>query len=291
MGETVELMNAPEAGITIISDDNTSLLIIDTSLFFLPPGYSCLTLEVENSCGIVFAPGSGTPNVGVGPGCSLTQGFYGNLRGKFLGIPGIQLADGLLKQTDPQSGQPGLTVGVLGLASLTFGPDDVLCLVRRLPAGGPATTLPSADISFVGSADGTCDMVPIAVPLDRKGDKFRNVLLGQTITLALNTRLSSNLPGFPLSETFCTQGAIWQPDGTFMIADKSTIQQHTLPAKVLQALADLGLPSPVEGLLELANRALAGLDTGGANLSQINSAVTTINEAFDECRFWVQCPE
>jgi len=37
-------------------------------------------------------------------------------------------------------------------------------------------------------------------------------------------------------------------------------------------------------VLELANRALAVLPTGGASLSDINAAVDAINRGFDECR-------
>src|SRR5437016_14261974 len=58
----------------------------------------------------------------------------------------------------------------------------------------------------------------------------------------------------------------------------------SVPASVLSALANLGLAPTVEGLLELANRALAVLPTGGASLSDINGAVDAINRGFDECR-------
>jgi hypothetical protein len=42
-------------------------------------------------------------------------------------------------------------------------------------------------------------------------------------------------------------------------------------------------------LIELANRALAGQPTGGASLTDINTAVDNFNEAFDECQFVVYC--
>jgi len=60
---------------------------------------------------------------------------------------------------------------------------------------------------------------------------------------------------------------------------------------VLDALSDLGLQGDVAGLLELANRGLAGEPTGGASISQINQAVDAINRGFDKCRFLTCCGE
>jgi hypothetical protein len=41
----------------------------------------------------------------------------------------------------------------------------------------------------------------------------------------------------------------------------------------------------VANLFDLANKALGGETTGGASLSEINDAVSAINEGFDGCRF------
>jgi hypothetical protein len=53
----------------------------------------------------------------------------------------------------------------------------------------------------------------------------------------------------------------------------------------------LGSKATYGGLLELANELLGGMhaDQNGL-LGAVNTAVSTINEAFDECR-WVACPE
>ncbi len=148
--------------------------------------------------------------------------------------------------------------------------------------------------------------------LPLKSGKFLNVLLGQTIALSLNVRLDPFLPGFELSETFCTAGLIPGTDGVLGVtpagpdliigtaddytsddaADMDDVQMFEIPASVLEALAseDLGIDSvTVGGLLELANRALAGLDTGGASLPDINKAVDAINRGFDECRIPLAC--
>ena len=50
-----------------------------------------------------------------------------------------------------------------------------------------------------------------------------------------------------------------------------------------------GLHKTVNGLLELANRGLAGQSTGAASLSNINAAVDAINRGFDGCRFLICC--
>jgi len=214
--------------------------------------------------------------------CSLTQGFYGNQRGRFNGIPGVTLVESLLSLGNLVVGKPG--------ASLTFVPGSHLCLIRRLPAGGPPTTLQAGNLVLGATLDGDCTSVPSSM-LDRRGIKFRNVLLGQTITLSLNTRLDSGLSSVSLSATFCTVAAIPVPGGGFTPGAKSTCKTFTIPQSVLNELAAESLPSTVAGLLELANRALAGLSTGGATLSDINQAVDAINEGFDGCRFLINCAD
>jgi hypothetical protein len=86
------------------------------------------------------------------------------------------------------------------------------------------------------------------------------------------------LSGFTLSAQFCTQKT--------RIDDRKTVN---IPQSVLNALTTCGLPQTVGGLLELANRALAGLPTCGATIGDLNSAVSAINEGFDECRVPIDC--
>jgi hypothetical protein len=139
----------------------------------------------------------------------------------------------------------------------------------------------------------SCQTSP-PLPVD-SGGKFENVLLSQTITLTLNTRLSFWLSFMPLNETFCTQPALPGPDGLYNTGDdvvdaSAPITAYNIPAVVLSALDNLGLPRLVAGLLELANRGLANQPTGGASLSEINNGVDAINRGFDRCRFLVDCP-
>jgi hypothetical protein len=129
----------------------------------------------------------------------------------------------------------------------------------------------------------TCQ-TPDPLPLIDGGERFDNVFLGQTIALSLNVRLDDTLPTFVLPEgPFCTEPL--PPAG-----EAAVVETFEIPTEVLDALQTLGLPNTVGGLLQLANLALAGEPTAGASLSQINWAVSVINQAFDGCRVVVGCP-
>jgi hypothetical protein len=80
------------------------------------------------------------------------------------------------------------------------------------------------------------------------------------------------------------------PDGINGTGDEDIVTFY-IPEPVLDALDNLGLGRTVGGLLELANRGLAGMDTDVASLSLIQSAADAINNAFDECRFLIGCTD
>jgi hypothetical protein len=83
------------------------------------------------------------------------------------------------------------------------------------------------------------------------------------------------------------------PDGLFGTADDVPIDGDfktvTIPASVLTALGTLGLPITAGGVLELANRALAGQSTAGASKSDVSDAAAAVTEGFNECRTLVDC--
>jgi hypothetical protein len=211
--------------------------------------------------------------------CSLTQGFYGNAKRRFNGITSLVLVGQLL-------GQGPLVVGKAGVRSLSILPGDASLLEQRLPAGGPPAALPN---------NGDQTLETAVLPSNRKG-RFADVFLGQTITLSLNTRLNPALLSFGLGSSFCTQGVLAGRDGCKGTSDDdseaSDIQQFNVPASVLSALLDAGVginDGTVKGLLELANRALAGLAIGSATLADVNAAVDVVNRGFDECRVSANC--
>jgi PKD repeat protein len=211
--------------------------------------------------------------------CTLTQGFYGNPKARFNGLTSLLLVRQLLAEGP-------LVVGKAGVRSLTVLPGDEALLERRLPSGGPPAALPN---------NGDQTLQTAVLPLNRKG-RFDNVLLGQTITLLLNARFNLPLLSFGLSTNSCSQAVQAGLDGLKGDRDDldetNDVQVFVVPATVLAALEDprVGITNnTVQGLLELANLALAGLPTGAASLGDITDAVDAINREFDECRILVIC--
>jgi hypothetical protein len=238
--------------------------------------------------------------------CSLTQGAYGNSNGKFNGVTRLDLIKQLLSVPGFPNTAWDLVIGTSG-RSLRIPLASAACIIRRLPAGGPPDTLPSGYGNQTLDSE-SCQTTP-ALPLDRKGVKFRNVFIGQVITLNLNTRLDPSLLTQSLTNAlttnqFCTIGALPGPDGKIGTADDlidfkgpdgiqfsgDELTSHSIPMSVVNTLmADATLGNSIAGLIELANRALAGQPTGSASLGDIHLAVSAINEAFDECKFLVPC--
>ena len=153
--------------------------------------------------------------------------------------------------------------------SLTIQPGapSAQCIIDRLPAGGRPKTLPNFGDQVLDND--SCQTDP---PLPLHSDRFQNVLLGQTIALALNLRLDPNLGSLVL----CTQ--MTTDNGVFPI-----------DASVIEAMVTIGGGHTASSLLALANRALAGGDTLGVSPKLINTAVDAVNRAFDECATLTGC--
>ncbi len=203
--------------------------------------------------------------------CGFTQGFWGNYGGQKFGSDTESLIELLLGP---------IVIGVLTENSVSL--DSADCIIERLPAGGKPKALPNN----LGDVDDDCGASQ-GLPLfndNEHGRSYKNLFMGQVVSLSLNVRIYYlgldgvvGPGGFDLSAAFCTEG------------EDGDVEAFTIPQSVIDALSNLGLGNTVNDLLELANRALAGLDTGGASISAINGAVDTINNAFDECRTVVQC--
>jgi hypothetical protein len=216
--------------------------------------------------------------------CTLSQGAYGNRNGRFNGIRRDALIAQLLNGTP-------LTLGKAGARSITFSNNStstVNCIFNTMPAGGPPSALPSG----LNASVPPCSAL---TPATGGKGRFRNVLIGQVLALSFNVRLDTHgLGSWTLCRTFTTKRALPGQDGLLGTGDdvidpSDPGQTFTIPSSVLPALTSLSLSHTVNGLLELANRGLAGLPTGGASLSDINAAVSAINEGFDECRFLISC--
>jgi hypothetical protein len=228
-------------------------------------GSGTLTLKIfdrasgcSDSCIVLFSCTAGD-NI-----CTLGQGFYGNAGGKFHGVPTLQLITNLLS-TDLVIGKTGRSVRWLAGSNAGI---SAQCIINKLPASGPSDALPnSLGDQTIGSGCNTADPI---VP--EKNGRFRNAFLGQLIALCLNVRLDGQLGEIGL----CNQ--MVSPRGTFSI-----------PGPVLNALASLSLPQTVNGLIELAHRAIAAWPAGGANLNQIHAACGAINEMFEGCQPLISC--
>jgi hypothetical protein len=217
--------------------------------------------------------------------CSLTQGAYGSYGGYFNGMTTLELVQSLLLNNP-------MTVGMVGNRSVYMDYSDADCIILRLPGNTTPSALPNFGDKTLSNS--TCQ-VPGNIPIPLNSGKFESVLLGQTITLIFNSRISAAMPLFPLTHTFCTQGALPGKDGLYGTADdvldvKDPIQTFKISTDVLAALDNLGYPRIVYGLIQLCNRGLAGRYTGGATLSEINDAADAINRGFENCRFIVTCP-
>jgi hypothetical protein len=248
--------------------------------------------------------------------CTLTQGAYGSPGGLFNGMTTIDLITALLTGPEPEYANYPLTVGKLGYGSLTIGRAAAKCIIDRLPAGSTPRAF-TTNHDLVMAMPG-CTTEP-SLPLDPKSGTFKNVFLGQMITLGLNLRLDVELGAFTLCEHFTTQAALPGPDGLLGTEDDvlnpgndgligpdpitglsdDPARTFDVPLVVLDALDRLLLPKTVAGLYELANRGLAGeLPTywpDGSQvkltLSDINFAVNSVNVGFDACRFFLGCRE
>ncbi|WP_243348037.1 hypothetical protein, partial [Parabacteroides sp. FAFU027] len=198
--------------------------------------------------------------------CSLTQGFYGNQKGKFCdGTPGYTLVQNLLN-----------TPIVIGISPRLFTIDagNAACVRSILPGGGTPAVIPIGPWSCgnLGSVPG---------PLLTKQGRLNNILLAQTITLALNLRLDPNLGTVNIyNQSFYTRGAagcsLALPN--YPLGDAVT---YTIPNAVWSHFTP---PFTVTDILKLASDALGGANTG-VSLSAINNAVSMFNEAADECQY------
>lgn len=207
---------------------------------------------------------------------TLTQGAYGGGgSGKYwygnTQKTAIELMTILLQPS-------GFTVGLNSGGTAKYGnvgTGDAGCISQRLPA----STAPDKLSKVQGALFGTSCSSPEA--FDNKG-KFKNVLLGQTITLSLNTKLDPTLSGEHLCASFSTVPGIRLSNGTWVPNFAVSPTTFTMSANVVANAHTVG------GLLALANSALSGASLPpGITLSDINNAVDAINKGFDQVRFVV----
>jgi hypothetical protein len=198
-----------------------------------------------------------------------------------------------------------LTLGVVGEKSFTIpggasAEASAQCIIKRMPGGTSAKELYGDDTPAIVDRTwntGTCDTDPQVAEFNANG-RWKNVLLAQTLTLALNIRFDNHgdagLADLELCRYMAARKAVRVIDENGHVTYEDTapncpenIVARGIPEAVL---AELGAGATVQDLLDLANRALAGLPTD-STLTEIGAAVGAINELFDECRFLIYCSD
>jgi hypothetical protein len=216
--------------------------------------------------------------------CTLDDEVWGNPHRSWNGVPVAVLIDSLITGGSPL---------VLGLAgrSLTFAQGSEPAIVAGLPASWKPVALPEE----LGDAvvDSAC-VLPHVLPSTGNG-KLKNSLLGETIALSLNVRLSPGLADLPVCTVMTTVPARPGPDDLYGTADDTICAACDtmtigLPEDVLAAISDsMGVPPTVGTILDFANIALAGEEIYGVALHDVWHGVKALNRAFKGCRFLVEC--
>ena len=217
--------------------------------------------------------------------CTYTQGYYGNPGGMSCAPNNI----GFTKYTTLALIERALTfyggtmtIGSLGnTVVITNTPTDRMAIIEVLPGGGS---------SYVLSGSYSISALPGSY---LKNGNINNTLLAQTIALGLNIGINGALGDFALQGgtlvTAESQGGcgsdiaktrICNPDGTVT----NEYEYYSISPNVVSAITG---DKTVQGLFDLANKALGGGATNGLSLSEIASAVDMINNAFDGCRIFV----
>jgi len=234
------------------------------------------------------------------PYCTYTQGYFGNTGGKACTPDGQKTTTQLI--TGSLANMPG-GILYLGVSGRSFTATNAADIIRILPGGGTANRLP------LGNHTPSSSVI-------LKNGRVNNVLLSQTMTLALNTYMQgSNLGSFSLAAgggssdkylvTVAKKGGSCDSLASAVPAeckfkpvycsDSVTISGYTttynpykswkISSKVINALPG---DKTVLDLLNLASAALGGTLPEGVSYTDVAGAVGAINEAFDECRLFVE---
>ncbi|HLK11640.1 MAG TPA: hypothetical protein VKW76_09680 [Candidatus Binatia bacterium] len=199
--------------------------------------------------------------------CTLTQGAYGAPNG-------IANGSGTHGPLGWITANPSVLPAFVGLGGQSVTIANQTALEAFMPTGGTPAPLHPGNV-VLSSASG--------IPANGDGG---GTLAGQTLALTLSTALSNigaNPPGLgglalaPLGSPFCT------------CAGGGPTAFSALPACILSNAAT------VQDLIVLGDRALGGVpltaidSSGRLTYSGIESALDTINNAFDQCRQLCPC--
>lgn len=233
---------------------------------------------------------------------TVTQGFYGNVGGKICTPSGTLYTSGSKGNVDGLiilsiKNMPGqkLALGVVSnnrTFTMGYTSQEEKNLITYLPA-----TQTAAVITANAGSNNNTNINSNLPKIYNK--KISDILLGQTITLALNVYITgNNLGNFVLQNGYLTT----QKADLSSCPSKKVVKCATDATTIssLQITTNTGLKSwitsgtkKVADLLNLASNALGGANiqtlTGqsGITLSDINNAVDVINRSFDGGRFFL----
>lgn len=207
--------------------------------------------------------------------CTYTQGFYGN-------AGGTDCMGRTTEQVINDAIGAGITVGSTPANTMDVPANGALCVINRLPGGGPS-------IAINGGPNDACGVMPgiSTFTSGPNNGRMKNTLIGQALTLSLNMGLNPGLGTFSIEDGYDFFSTIEAEDCFDPDSDpdpNGTSQDFYFPSSVASYLQS-NYSADVAGLLALANDAISGVAPGGSpSLGNITAALGAINDGFDECR-------
>jgi len=211
---------------------------------------------------------------------TLTQGYYGGKNGKScLGSTPVNTIKYLLGIPNNPT---DLVTGTTNSVTIPATDDGAKKLNGTMPGGNTPGALPAGTCTITTG----CFVEPTYLT---KQGRINNILLSQTITLGLNSRWEAGkLLLFHIESGWLTTQKMNGCGNDAIVV--TTCGSNTVTSiKMNQNVVNyLGANNTVQDLLNLANAVLGGTLTPGTNgvpsYSDVNDAVSAINEAFDEGR-------
>ena len=227
------------------------------------------------------------------PICTYTQGYYGNTGGKSCDGENSYTTAGMITHSINNWGGT-LTIGAPGRSIfITSSAADVAKVIEYLPGGSGIGVLQAGNFSII-SAD-----FKTKYTSGKKNITINNKLLAQTITLGLNLGIGTPLGSIKLDQGYIVTAMpengcgsenpkvrrCYYDEVKMVWVVENDYKYWKIDKAVVNVLAD----KTVQGLYDLANKALGSV-TGtytDAFLTKIASAVDLINNAFDNCQFFM----
>jgi hypothetical protein len=192
--------------------------------------------------------------------CSYGQGFWGNpTSGSCSGATSGSMLPGLLSTP---------LVNGWNTRTVTIGTTESSCLQSKLPTITTPTSLPNGSVTCA-TATGNSYIA---------AGKFKNVLLGNEIALALAVRANPALGNLRITGPYVTSYAATSCVEGKAIPGTQTI--YSIPQRVITAL---GSNNRISDLITLANKSL-GNAISNPSAADLNSALNSILYAFNQCR-------